>query len=111
MHARPAGDGAEAQTLAGIEVVGDIHARLDQPLRRTRHLFNSPLVATKNWPKLAGKIANTIFRPVGIAKMGRLRLGAEPSLACALVDLGLLVVELEGQMINALPERPPPEAR
>ena len=36
MHARTTGDGAEAQTLAGIEIVGDMRARLDQPPHQQR---------------------------------------------------------------------------
>src|SRR5687767_7306773 len=31
MHARTTGDGAEAQSLVGIEIVGDMRACLDQP--------------------------------------------------------------------------------
>ena len=37
MHARTTGDGAEAQTLDGIEIVGKARARLDEPLHQQHY--------------------------------------------------------------------------
>ena len=66
MHARTTGDGAEAQALARVEIVGETRARLDQPLqqRRFRDIQGARYHPLQQGPQAAYAGAMALGQPV-----------------------------------------------